>query len=172
MIALYRLPEDDWMGFTHAYFPVYAFDEYEIRDGWAFARKGEGYLALTSSQGLMLMESGDHAYRELRSNGQEVVWLCQMGRAALDGDFAAFKEKVLALGMVFEGPSVEYQTLRGDAISFGWDDPFVRNGEAQQLGGFDHYQGPYINAVFPADVMEIRYGDQMMRLQLVAESEA
>ncbi len=42
LIALYRLPEDDWMGFTHAYFPVHAFDAYELRAGWAFAKKGDG----------------------------------------------------------------------------------------------------------------------------------
>ncbi|MGE5224013.1 MAG: hypothetical protein ACM3PY_16355, partial [Omnitrophica WOR_2 bacterium] len=28
LIAVYNLPENDWMGFTHAYFPIYAFDEH------------------------------------------------------------------------------------------------------------------------------------------------
>ena len=45
LVAIHKLPEDDWMGFTHAYFPVYAFDEYALRERrerpqWAFAQKG------------------------------------------------------------------------------------------------------------------------------------
>jgi len=39
LIAVHSLPEDDWMGFTHAFFPAFAFDEYDLVDGWAFARK-------------------------------------------------------------------------------------------------------------------------------------
>ena len=96
LIALYRLPDDDWLGYTHAHFPIAALDEHVIREGWAFARKGDGYLALKASQGFTLVKSGNSAYRELRSMGQENVWLCQVGRAAQDGTFAEFQDKVLA----------------------------------------------------------------------------
>ncbi|MBN2391543.1 MAG: hypothetical protein JXR84_12535, partial [Anaerolineae bacterium] len=56
LIAVYNLPDDDWMGFTHAYFPTAAFDAYCVREDaqghpWAFAQKGAGYLALTAAQG-------------------------------------------------------------------------------------------------------------------------
>ena len=44
LLALHRLPEDDWLGFTHAYFPTAAFDEYTLDGQWAFARKGSAYL--------------------------------------------------------------------------------------------------------------------------------
>ncbi|MDI7277363.1 MAG: hypothetical protein QME94_15405, partial [Anaerolineae bacterium] len=37
LIAIHNLPEGDWMGFTHAYFPTCAFDEHVLREGWAFA---------------------------------------------------------------------------------------------------------------------------------------
>ena len=37
LIAAYQLLKDDWMGFTHAYFPIHAFDEHVLRQGWAFA---------------------------------------------------------------------------------------------------------------------------------------
>jgi len=62
LIALYRLPDDDWLGYTHAHFPIAALDEYALREGWAFARKGEGYLALKASQGFTLVKSGNSAY--------------------------------------------------------------------------------------------------------------
>ena len=97
LIALYRLPDDDRMGFTHAYFPTYAFDEWTIKGDWAFARRGDGYLAIGAQHGLQLSTRGKNAYRELRSYGLRNVWLVQMGRRALDGSSYRFQEKVLAL---------------------------------------------------------------------------
>ena len=98
LVAVHRLADDDWLGFTHAYFPIYAFDEHEMRDGWACARVGDGYLAITASGGLALTQCGRSAFRELRSHAQNNVWLLQMGRAAVDGSFAEFVEKVTAPG--------------------------------------------------------------------------
>ena len=105
------LPAGDWLGFTHAYFPARGFDEHSMRKDsggqlWAFAREGDGYLALTAACGLEFMTRGDNAYRELRSYGHHNIWLCHLGRAALDGDFGAFQDKILALAVSFDDLSV------------------------------------------------------------------
>jgi len=170
LVAIHKLPDNDWMGFTHAYFPAYAFDEHVLRQDanghrWAFARKGEGYLALTAAQGLQFIKTGDSAYRELRSYGQHNVWLCHMGRAAIDGSFAEFQEKVLALDVSFEGLAVRCGNLRGGTLTFGWEGPLLRNGQEQPITGFKHYENPYCVAELPMTQMEIRYGDQLMRLK-------
>lgn len=164
LFALHRLPEDDWMGFTHAYFPVYTFDEYVLRDGWAFARSGEGYLALTASQGIELTRRGPAAYRELRSYGQENVWVCQMGRAALDGDFVAFQDKVLAAELRVEGLTVHFTSLRDDALAFDWTGPLLRNGEEEAITGFKHYENPFCAVDLAAQEMDIQFGGTVMRL--------
>jgi hypothetical protein len=164
VIAIHQLPDDDWLGFTHAYFPAWAFDEVALRDAWAFTRKGEGYLALTAARGLEFITRGNNAYRELRSHGQHNVWLCHMGRAALDGDFAAFQEKILALNIAFDDLSVRCGTLRGETLAFGWQGPLLRNGQEQPLTGFKHYDNPYCVADWPASQLEIRYRDQIVRL--------
>ena len=177
LIAVHKLPENDWMGFTHAYFPVHAFDDYDIkRDAqgrvWAFAQKGDGYLALVASSNFALLTSGPTAYRELRVHGLKTVWLCQMGRAALDGDFAAFQGKVLALDVTFDDLSVRASTLRGDVLGFGWEGQFQRNGESVPLHNFKHYDSSYCVADFPCEQMDIRFGDVAMRLQFAAELSA
>jgi hypothetical protein len=164
-------PEADWLGFTHAYFPAHAFDAYTLREDaeghlWAFAQKGEGYLALTAAQPMQLIEQGPYAYRELRSYGWPNVWLCHMGRAALDGDFDAFQAKVLALDVAFEGPSVRCETLRGEQLAFGWEGPLLRDGEAEPITGFKHYENPYCVADVGAESMDIRFGNQGLRLHL------
>jgi hypothetical protein len=213
LLAIHRLPADDWLGFTHAYFPAWSFDEYVLRDSipqtviaseakqspsggrelvsshstllamtterlqsgqeaggrtWAFARKGDGYLALTASCGLDFMTRGDNAYRELRSYGHHNIWLCHLGRAALDGDFAAFQDKMLTLAVSFDGLAVRCTTLRGETLSFGWEGPLLRNGQVEPITGFKHYDNPYCVADLPATEMDVRYGELTMRLKFAA----
>ena len=97
LIALYNLPEQTRLRFTHAYFPQRDFDETSFREGWAFARKGDGYTALKSFPELDEIKEGKTAHRELRAYGMQTIWICQMGRLAQDGDFASFQEKILGL---------------------------------------------------------------------------
>jgi hypothetical protein len=164
LVAVHQLADDDWLGFTHAYWPVYAFDEHDLHERWAFARKGDAYLALAASQGLALVKRGPSAYRELRSHGQHNTWLCLMGRAASDGSFAQFRQAVLDLELDLHHQGVHGPTLRGDVLSFGWTGPLEVNGETQPLSGFRHYDSPYCSADYPASQMDIQYGEYLLRL--------
>ncbi len=164
LIAVHELPEGNWLGFTHAYFPVYAFDEHALRDGWAFARKGDGYLAITAARGVELITRGNNAFRELRSYGQHNIWLCHMGRAALDGSFEEFQEAILGLDPRFDGLSLRCATLRGETLAFGWTGPLLVNDSETPISGFKHYESSYCVADLPAERMEIVFGDQLLRL--------
>lgn len=164
LVDVRNIPEGDWLGFTHAYFPTFAFDEHLLRDGWAFARVGNGYLAITAAAGLELMTTGDSAYRELRSPGRQNIWLAQMGRAAHDGDFAAFQERVLAHTPAFDGLEVRWQTPRAHTIRFGWTGPLLVDEVEQPLRGFKHYESPVCVCELGADTMEIAGWDQAIRL--------
>jgi len=169
LIALHRLSDEDWLGFTHAYFPTMAFDEYTLEGRWAFARKGEGYLALFAARGLELIRRGPSAYRELRSRGAQNVWVCQMGRAALDGDFAAFQSKVLALDVQAGDSDVALTTLRGETLAFGWEGALSVNGVKQAITDFKHYENPYCVADLPAASMGIRIEDYLLELDFSLE---
>ena len=164
LVALYNLPENDRMGFTHAYFPTVEFDEFILRGSTAFARQGSGYIALTASQGLEMVSQGRTAFRELRSYGQKAVWLCQVGREALDGDFTAFQEKVLASQMTFDGLKVNCQTLRGETLAFDWTGPLLLNGQEQPLSGYKHFENPFTSTDLPCSQMEIKTEDYLLRL--------
>jgi len=164
LIALYNLPAEDWMGFTHAYFPALTFDEYVLREGWAFGRKEDGYVAVTNSQGFDFIQQGLYAYRELRSFGQHQVWVCQMGRAKQDGDFIGFQEKVLALPIVYDGLAVRFTTLRGDTLAFDWEKPLQLNGVDQTLSGFKHFDNIYTHTELPCREMVIQYGEDGLHL--------
>jgi hypothetical protein len=164
LAALYKAGPDDGLDFTHAYFPVYAFDEYRLAQGWAFARKGDGYLALMAANGLTLTTQGDGAYRELRSAGRANAWLCQVGRAALDGTFSQFQSRVLALDVTVGGLDCHWTTLRGDRLAFAWTGPLTVNGQEQTLRGFKRYDNRYVVMERGASQLEIIYGEQGLRL--------
>ena len=164
LVAIHQLPADDWLGFTHAYFPIYAFDEYKIQANWAFARVKDGYLAITASAGLKLIKSGQNAFRELRAYGQNNMWLVQMGRAAMDGSFAEFMEKVTALDITFDEDSVHLTGLREQSIDFGWEGPLLINEKEQQITGFLHFDNPYSMTELGAKKMDIQFQDLLVRL--------
>jgi len=164
LCAVYNFPEGDWMGFTHAYFPTYAFDRHAFSGGWAFARKGSGYLALTCARGFELIKRGPDGYRELRSYGSPNIWLCQMGRESLDGSFTDFQKKVLKLPLSWLEPGAKYTSLRGDQLSFGWQGSLLLNSKEQAITGFKHIENPYCSVELPAKQIDISYGDFLMRL--------
>jgi hypothetical protein len=164
LAACYAAPAGEGLGFTHAYFPVYAFDEYALEGPWAFARQGEAYLALLAANGLALTTHGAGAYRELRSEGYTNVWLCQMGRAALDGTFADFRARVQALAVDVHALNARWTSLRGDQLSFGWQAPFSVNGTEVPLSRYPRYDNPYALMARDARQLEIIHGGQGLRL--------
>jgi hypothetical protein len=164
LISVHQIPENDLMGFTHAYFPLPAFDDFYFTDQWSFLQKGNGYLALLAANGLKFIRQGPNAYREMRSPGLQNVWVCQLGRLAIDGSFADFRNKVLKIPLTWQSADVRFTSLRGDEISFGWHDPLKINGVEQSLKFTKHIVGPFGQAEFPATQMEINVGDFAMRL--------
>lgn len=164
LIAIYNLPEDSWMDFTHAYFPTVDFDEMVLDGDTIFGRKDDGYIALTASGGLAMVTEGPTAHRELRSPRRQTVWLCRMGRAAEDGDFSAFQAKVRENAPAFDGLNVQVTTLHGETLSFGWEGSFQRDGVEIPLAGFPHYENLYATAGLHSEQFEIKNEAYLLRL--------
>ena len=95
-----------------------------------------------------------------------------MGRQAADGDFAEFRQKILANAPEFDGLSVAYQSIRGDQLDFAWTGDFVLNGETQDLQWAMHYEGPYCMAEWPAKRMALGFDKDMLLLSFERDSEA
>ncbi len=166
LIALHDLGENDWLNFTHAYFPTYAFDSYYLQAGWAFAMIGEAYLALRASTGAQIVLHGDNARRELRAAGPRTAWILQLGRKELDGSFRDFRDRVRGLRLEVNDLQVTFDSLRGDTFKFGWDEPFRRNGTEVPLSDFPHYDSPYSQTELQTETMDIQFQDLLLRLHL------
>ena len=123
-------------------FPTQAFDAYYIQRNWAFGMKGNGYVELTASAPVRLVQSGPTARQNLRAAGSRVVWTLQMGRREQNGEFREFRARVLELPLTVDGLDVRFESLRGDRYEFGWAGPLLKNGEEVPLSGYPHIGQP------------------------------
>jgi hypothetical protein len=74
---------------------------------------------------------------------------------------------VLALPVACDdlgGGPVRWTTLRGDVISLGWNSVFTVNGQAPTSGASKHVENVYATTDLPCEQMEIRHGDEYLRL--------
>ena len=166
LICLYRLEANVGLGISHAYFPTAMFDEWVIDGQWAFARVGEGYIALWGDGALVLTKTGRHVAQELRSAGAGQAWLCHVGRTALDGDFATFRSSVQQHEPQIEGETIAWRTPDGAVLRFGWDTPLLRDGQAQDWEQYPHYDNRYTQTSMEADKMTIAYDGLSLTLNL------
>jgi len=167
LICLYPIAPDTGLGYSHAYFPQSAFDEAHINGQWAFARSGDGYVALWGDGPLRLTTQGAHPYQELRSENNGHVWLCHLGRAATDGSFADFITGLQQQPPQQIGHGLRWQTPQGDKLSVGWDAPFLVDDQPVTWDDMPHYHNDYTQTPHNAKQMAIAYGDERLTLDLV-----
>ncbi len=89
-----------------------------------------------------------------------------MGRAEVDGSFGEFCRAVAARNVSVHGLQVEWDTIRGERLTFDWTGPLLVNGQEEPITGFKHIENPYALAEFPAESMDIGYGEDLLRLHL------
>jgi len=71
----------------------------------------------------------------------------------------------LALKPDLDDSSVRCATLRGESLAFGGEGPLLVDGKEQAITGFKHYENPYCEANWPVSQMDIRFQEQVLRLE-------
>jgi len=98
---IYDIGLDYPINFVHLYFPECKFDEAVFDGQWLFARKGEGYVALWSSDPLE-----PHADMltgcEWRTYERRCAFMVHVGSLTECGSFEDFKAQCLALNVQFD----------------------------------------------------------------------
>jgi hypothetical protein len=137
--------------FTHAWLPRDKFDEIVEKQGWVFARKGDGYLALWSQQPYQWQtQEGPDKDREVIAQGVRNIWICELGRKATDGAFDAFVDRICRAEITSNGLSVRFASPSQGMLEFGWWGPFKQDGKVIPLGDYPRYDNPYVEASFPS----------------------
>jgi len=151
--------------FTHAWLPRDQFDEVVERDGWIFARRRDGYLALRSQHPYSWQTGeGDDKGREIIVPGKRNVWICELGRRAVDGEFSEFVERICQAQLSFGRLSVSYHSPSQGHLKFGWRGPLRQDGRAVPLGDYPRYDNPYSRADFPPEKITLRHDDHWLEL--------
>jgi hypothetical protein len=139
--------------FTHAWLPRDAFDEFRETDGWYFACKGGGYLALCSQKKAAWQGTSD-----LIAFGANNIWICQMGSAGESGSFEDFIEQVVAARLEFDGMRVIYHSPSIGEVRFGWRGPLSVAGETVKLQDYPRYDSRFVQADFDAQQVSVLHG--------------
>lgn len=118
LAAIYSIPADHPVGFTHAYWPADAFDETTRDTHWAFGRKGKAYVALWSSRPTSI-ETDIVSGRELRARGRRAAWLCQLGSSEDHASLEAFADACRGLAPAFDDEARRLTCRRHPPVTWG-----------------------------------------------------
>lgn len=162
--------------YTHAWLPKDQFDEVVEKDGWVFSRKGEGYLALYSQQpyfwhsegleieGHHIRKNPEDFNRELIAPGKQNIWLCQMGRKAVDSSFEDFMRTILDAELLMSGMNVEFHSPGNGVVKFGWEGALTVDGEIINVDDYPRYENPYVQAEFDPTEIHIQANGKALYL--------
>ena len=160
--------------FTHAWLPKDKFDEVIERDGWIFARKDDGYLALRSQKPCVwgTYRNGDPkglrkplgSEEEIIADSAQNIWLCQLGRKADDGSFEGFIDAICSAELTFSGLSVEYQSPGIGLVRFGWEGSFSVDGVDVPLHDYPRYDNPFVQAEFDPNEIKVTVDEHELYL--------
>ncbi len=127
-LALYEIEPEHDAHFTHAYFPLYAFDAYRQANGWWFVKKNDAYGAIYAQNGLELVTEGQSQYRELISKGLKNYWIIKLGCKKEFGDFETFVKRVSQSELkTGENGEVNFVDPQYGLVSFSWGSPLTVN---------------------------------------------
>lgn len=171
VLALHRIPADDWAGNTHLWFPVDHLDQWCRSGSWLAGRVGEGYVAVAVAGGFGRTTAGDEVDQRWVPNGDGRAYVATVGRAAVDGTFDEF---VTALGEPVFGtqpggdPQVSYRTRDGRQLALGFTGPFLIDGAAAADDLHTHLENPAMTTRFSDPVISASWGGEDWSVDVAA----
>ena len=105
MAAVYSIPENHPVPFTHLYLPQHRFEKTIFDGSWIFLAEGDGYLAIWTS-GKLVPYSDMFASSEFRLYSRSSAYLVKAGRKS-DETFESFMERMKNLDIEFSQDNLE-----------------------------------------------------------------
>jgi hypothetical protein len=165
LLAVYDIPADEPLQYIHAYFPQSAFDELIESDDLIAARKGDVLVALRFSNGCQWAATGDFQGSEIISQGSRSGVVCEVGLLADYPSLQTFAFQIAANTIHWAPDRVQlsYQSTSAGKLTIDAYGRRERNGEALDLE-YPTYGSPYLASAWDSGLIEIKYGDDLLRL--------
>jgi hypothetical protein len=129
------------------------------------ARKDNGYLALYSQMPMRWTANGVFQGEGMIADGRRNIWICQLGRAAVEGSFSAWVERITAAPLAFADLAVTYAAPGVGEIRFSWDGPFSVDGTPIPLDNYKRFDNPYCQAESGSGRYNITHGDERLEIE-------
>ncbi len=156
--------EEELLPYTVAVFNRSAFDKVVEKNGWIFAQKNQGYLAIKSQNPATWTANGVLQGEGLISNGRQNIWICQLGRHSVDGPFDQWIEQIAKSKLTYGHLSVEFDSPKLGMVSFGWETPFNVSGKTIQLDNYPRFDNPYCKSLYESAFYLITHKNQTLTL--------
>jgi hypothetical protein len=156
--------EEILLPYTVAAFPRQKFDTVIEQNGWICAQKDDGYIALKSQHPTQWTSDGVFETEGLIAHGRQNIYICQLGRQAIDGDFNTWCDKITSSIITYDGLSVTYHAPNLGEIHFGWEDPLTCKGQEVSLRNYPRFDNPYCHTEYNTGIYNIQFQDQQMQL--------
>jgi hypothetical protein len=127
----YKIDPENDISYTHAYFPITAFEQVETTNNWCFGKIGDSYIALYAQNGLELQTSGQNKNRELISRGQENTWMIRNSHIHQFSSFAQFIESMKKAEIHQSQEEFKFLDPLHGVVQSSWQGPFTVNGAIQ-----------------------------------------
>jgi hypothetical protein len=167
LVALYDIPPGQSFQLIHAFVPSLAFDEMIEENGLLFVRAGAAYGSLRLLSGYRWTREGKWKNREIVADGPRHAVVCEAGREADFGSFAAFRAEIASNAFRFdtERMELEYNSgraglLRIDTRGGRWID-----GASADLD-YPAHGSPWLHAPWGGNRAEINAGEDQPPLIL------
>jgi hypothetical protein len=174
-LIVHRIPDDDWTGTTHLWFPAQLFEEWTQQGPWIAGRAGNGYVAVAADGGMRPQLTGDEAWQCWWPNGNGRSYVATIGRRAVDGTFAEFVAGLRepTFGGTLIDPAVDWTARDGRHLRLSWSGAFTVDGRP---AGFDsegrvheppHLENPACRQEFGDERLEVGWGGEKLVIDYV-----
>lgn len=156
-ILLYRNDQITWM--THLFFERDRFGKVVEKEGWLFAKKEDGYVAIWSENGYEVGRLGAYAGREMLCRAAENAWIVECGRKADNGSFEDFVASILDTKPVCQDGQITYASPSIGKVVFGWTGPATVDGTVRALSDYPLVDSLFAQSSFGSGEMVLKHGD-------------
>jgi hypothetical protein len=150
--------------YTHAWFPCDKFDEVVEKNSWYFARKGNGFLALHSSQPTQWMDNN-----EILADGRKNAWVIELGALVEYDSFQDFINQISQSEIRFKNLTVAYHSPTQGKLSLKYKGALSQNGRCLKHERYPRYRNAYISSNYPAEEIKITKNEHLLQINLFAD---
>jgi hypothetical protein len=166
IIVLYNMDKDAHHQHIDGFFPKNLDERIEHPSGWIFCRAGSVYVAFFPLRPYEWIE--EKINWRWRSVGLNNGIVAEVGSAAEDGSFDAFKEKLMhsrpEMSDSGNNVSVSYKTRKGDAMKFVFGGERRLNGKAIDFKAYKLFNGPFIQSERGSGIIRMTDGKNVREL--------